>query len=168
MEELLLGLIDLLGEQMPELSMIDEDYGQLEMINREDRDTYPVTFPAVLVDAPDVAWSNVAGFSQKGLATVRVRLILDCYDDTHHGSGTTDLIAERAALCAKLHKILQGYRINGTDELIRQTSRFYTWDHGIKVYESTYTCTVSDYLQQETRKAAATPLITVQTGPWTN
>ena len=61
MEELLQGLIDLLGTEMPELSMVDEDYGQLEMINREDRDTYPITYPAVLIDASNVSWSNIAG-----------------------------------------------------------------------------------------------------------
>ena len=168
MEELLQGLIDLLGEEMPELSTIDEDYGQLEMINRDDRDTYPLTYPAVLIDASAVSWSNIAGLSQKGQATVRVRLILDCYDDTHHGSGTTDLIAERAALRAKLHKLLQGFRIDGTDELIRQASRFYTWDHGIKVYESTYTCTVSELLLPETTKASPAPVVHVATGPWTD
>ena len=170
MEELLQGLIDLLGTEMPELSMVDEDYGQLEMINREDRSTYPVTFPAVLIDAPDVAWSNIAGLSQKGDATIRVRLIIDCYDDTHYGSTTTDLISERAALRAKLHRLLQGYRIEGTDQLIRQSSRFYTWDHGIKVYEATYTCVVTELLLPETEpvEPAPTPVITIRTDPWEN
>ena len=32
---------------MPELSLIDEDYGQLEMGAEEDQ--YPVTFPCVLI-----------------------------------------------------------------------------------------------------------------------
>ena len=32
---------------------VDEDYGQLEMLYREDADseTYPLTFPLVLIDA---------------------------------------------------------------------------------------------------------------------
>lgn len=169
MEELLQGLIDLLGEEMPELSTIDEDYGQLEMINREDRSTYPLTYPAVLINASDVVWSNLAGLSQKGQATIRVRLIIDCYDDTHYGSNTTELIANRAALRAKLHKLLQGFRIEKTDQMIRQSSRFYTWDHGIKVYEAVYTCTVTEMLLPETTtiKPAPKPSITVRTGPWT-
>lgn len=161
MEQLLESLINLLGENMPELSFIDEDYGQLEMINQENRDTYPLTFPAVLIDAPDVIWSNIAGLSQKGTCTIRAKLIIDCYDDTHHGSGTTELIAERAALRAKLHRLLQGYRIEGVTELIRTSSRFYTWDHGIKVYEQTYTGIVTELLEPQTKSVAATPKITL-------
>ena len=71
MERLLENLINLFGMEMPELTTVDEDYGQLEMINQENRDTYPLTYPAVLIDAPDVNWSNIAGLSQKGIATIR-------------------------------------------------------------------------------------------------
>ena len=123
MEKLLESLINLFGLEMPELSTIDEDYGQLEMINQENRDTYPLTFPAVLIDASDVSWSNIAGLSQKGEATVRVRLIIDCYDDTHYGSTTTDRIAQRAAMRAKVHKLLQGYRIDDEAQLARIISQ---------------------------------------------
>ena len=161
MEKLLESLIEYLGHQMPELTTIDEDYGQLEMINQENRDTYPLTYPAVLIDAPDVVWSNIAGLSQKGEATIRVKLILDCYDDTHYGSTTTARIAVRAAMRKKLHKLLQGYRIEGVTELIRTNSRFYTWDHGIKVYEQTYTGTVTELLEQETTPVRAVPKITL-------
>ena len=161
MEKLLQDLINLFGREIPELSTIDEDYGQLEMINQENRDTYPLTYPAMLIDAPDAQWSNIAGLSQKGIATIRARLILDCYDDTHHGSGTTDLIATRAALRAKVHKLLQGYRVDEESTLIRTNSRFYTWDHGIKVYEQTYTCVVTELLGPETQPAQAAPKVTV-------
>ena len=162
MEKLLESLINLFGQEMPELSTIDEDYGQLEMINQENRDTYPLTFPALLIDAADVSWSNIAGLSQKGEATVRARLIIDCYDDTHYGSTTTDRISERAAMRAKVHKLLQGYRIDDEAQLIRTNSRFYTWDHGIKVYEQTYTGVVTEILKPETEPARATPKITIR------
>ena len=159
MEKLLESLIEMLGIQMPELTTIDEDYGQLEMINQENRDTYPLTYPAVLIDAPDVVWSNIAGLSQKGEATIRVKLILDCYEDTHYGSTTTDRIAHRAAMRAKLHKLLQGYRVDEETQLIRTSSRFYTWDHGIKVYEQTYTGTVTELLEPETIPTRAVPKV---------
>ena len=162
MEQLLLDLINLLSTGLPELVIVDEDYGQLEMINREDRSTYPLLFPAVLIDAPDVSWSNIAGLSQKGEATVRVRLIIDCYDDTHAGSGTTRLIEGRSELRSRVHRLLQGFRVGGKAQLIRTSSRFYTWDHGIKVYEQTYTCTVTEYIQPETEPVHADPHITVQ------
>lgn len=162
MEKLLESLINMFGQEMPELSTIDEDYGQLEMINQENRDTYPLTFPALLIDAADVSWSNIAGLSQKGEATVRARLIIDCYDDTHYGSTTTDRISERAAMRAKVHKLLQGYRIDDEAQLIRTNSRFYTWDHGIKVYEQTYTGTVTELIEPETEPVAAKPKISVR------
>ena len=161
MEKLLESLIELFGEEMPELRTVDEDYGQLEMINQQNRDTYPLLFPAVLIDAPDIIWSNIEGLSQKGTATIRAKLIIDCYDDTHYGSTTTDLIAERAALRRKVHKLLQGYRIEGVTQLIRSGSRFYTWDHGIKVYEQTYTGVVTELLEPETEPVQATPKVTI-------
>ena len=162
MEKLLQDLINLFGQMMPELSTIDEDYGQLEMINQENRDTYPLTYPALLIDAPDVQWSNIEGLSQKGTATIRARLIIDCYDDTHHGSGTTQYIAERAALRAKVHKLLQGHCVDGQGPLTRSGSRFYTWDHGIKVYEQTYSCVVTEMLEPETEEVQAQPRVTVR------
>ena len=162
MEKLLQDLINRFGQEMPELTSIDEDYGQLEMIDQQDRDTYPLTYPALLLDAPDTQWSNIEGLSQKGEATVRARLILDCYDDTHYGSTTTDRIAERAAMREKVHKLLQGYRVDEHSTLIRTTSRFYTFNHGIKVYEQTYTCVVTELLEPETESVQAAPKVTVR------
>lgn len=162
MECLLEDLVNLIGNAMPDLEVVDEDYGQLEMLDQENNNTYPLTFPAVLIDASSVDWSNIGELSQKGNATVRVRLIIDCYDDTHHGSGTTHLIAEREAKRRELHKVLQGYKIGENSALLRINSRFYTANHGIKVYESTYTCTVTELIQQETVKTQARPVITVK------
>lgn len=161
MECLLEDLVNLIGNAMPDLEVVDEDYGQLEMLDQENNNTYPLTFPAVLIDASSVEWSNIGGLSQKGNATVRVRLIIDCYDDTHHTSGTTHFIAQREAKRRELHKVLQGYRISNS-ALIRTNSRFYTASHGIKVYESTYTCSVTELIQQETVKTQARPVITVK------
>ena len=59
MERLLLNLVRHIGKSMPEIKVVDEDYGQLEMIDMTDRDTYPLTFPAVLIDAPDVSLSLI-------------------------------------------------------------------------------------------------------------
>lgn len=164
MEKLLESLIALFGQQMPELCTVDEDYGQLDMINQENRDSYPLTFPAVLIDAPDVVWSNVAGLSQKGEATIRVKLLIDCYDDTHYGSTTTSRIAERAAMRSQVHRLLQGYRVGDETQLIRTSSRFYTWDHGIKVYEQTYTGTVTELIESAKVRAHATPVVTEWAG----
>ena len=129
------------------------------MIDQQDRDTYPLTYPALLLDAPDTVWSNIKGLSQKGTATIRARLIIDCYDDTHYGSHTVNKIACRAEMRRKVHKLLQGYRLEGDGTLIRTSSRFYTWNHGIKVYEQVYTGVVTEMIEMPTRSVDAEPLI---------
>ncbi len=161
MESILENLINHITVNMPELKVVDEDYGQLEALNQESTDQYPLTFPAVLIDAPTTAWSNIGGLSQKGTATIRVRLIIDCYDDTHGTSGTTYLIAQREAKRRELHKLIQGHRIDG-DDLIRTESRFFTAAHGIKVYESTYILTVTEVIEPETVTAQVKPKISVK------
>lgn len=163
MESLIEDLVGLVGKDMPDMKVVDEDYGQLEFIDREDRDTYPLVFPAVLIDAPDVSWSNIAGLSQKGVATVRVKLILDCYDDTHYTSGTVEKISEREMIRRRLHELLQGHRCGDGSALIRTSSRFYTFSHGIKVYESTYILEVSEYIEPGVMKAQR-PTVVIATG----
>ena len=153
MEEILQELVNLIGPAFPQLMTVDEDYGQLEMIDQTDRESYPLVMPACLVDAPECSWSNVQGISQRGTLQVRVRLIIDCYDDTHYRSNTVDKISERSALRKELHKLLQGHRYEG-QELIRSSSRFYTQNHGIKVYESVYTVGVSEYIEEDTVPAS--------------
>lgn len=153
MEEILQELVNLIGPAFPQLMTVDEDYGQLEMIDQTDRESYPLVMPACLIDAPECSWSNVQGISQRGTLQVRVRLIIDCYDDTHYRSNTVDKISERSALRKELHKLLQGHRYEG-QELIRSSSRFYTQNHGIKVYESLYTVGVSEYIEEDTVPAS--------------
>lgn len=157
MECLLEDLVNLIGNAMPDLQVVDEDYGQLEMLDQESNDTYPLTFPAVLIDASTVQWSGIGGVNQKGAATIRVRLIIDCYDDTHRSSCTTHLIALREEKRRELHKLLQGYKISEEGPLMRVNSRFYTANHGIKVYESTYTCTVTEMIEPNTVTTTAKP-----------
>ena len=148
MELLLYRLISHIKENMPYLSTVDEDYGQLEALDKEDVDMYPITFPAVLLDVPECDWSCIANKSQKGNAKVGVKLIIDCYDDTHYSSGTTEAILERAQKVKELHKLMQGFRPVEDGELIREKSRFYTWNHGIKVYEALYSISVTDKIQE--------------------
>ncbi len=150
MELLLHSLIKEIAAKMPELSLIDKDYGQLENIDEDNKDMYPITFPCVLLDAPSVDLSYIQGNSQKGEATIRVRLIIDCYDDTHFGSDTTHKIIERHEMVKQLHEIVQGFRSIDDGALMRKRSRFFTFNHGIKVYEAEYTCTVTDVIQTMT------------------
>ena len=150
MEYLLSNMVAHIAREMPELILVDEDYGQLENLDDDGRQMYPITYPAVLIEPSRVDWSHLEGDSQKGEATLRVRLIIDCYDDTHSGSGTEFSIKEREELRYKLHSLLEGYRPLDDGGLMRTQSTFFTFNHGIKVYESIYTCTVTEQMRRGT------------------
>ena len=155
-------LVAHINEQMPELSMVDEDYGQLENLEDDNRDMYPITFPAVLIENTETEWSNLAGRSQKGDAMFRVRLIIDCYDDTHSGCGTEENVQEREEMRSRLHTTLQGYRPADDGVLIRKRSKFFTWYHGIKVYEVTYACVVTETIRETVK--AERPKVSLSVG----
>ena len=144
MESLLVNLIDKIAGELPWVRTVDEDYGQLEALDDENVDMYPLTFPAVLIDLPGTEWNDAGDLSQRGVCEVRVRLAIDCYDDTHAGSQTTDRIMQREEKRKALHALLQGYRASSEGALIRTRSKFFTFNHGIKVYEATYTCATSE------------------------
>ena len=163
MESLLSSLVGYIASEMPELRLVDEDYGQLENIDDDGQQMYPLVYPAVLVEPSRVDWSHIAGDSQIGEATLRVRLIIDCYDDTHAGSGSEYRIREREELRHKLHTLLEGYRpLNNEGGLSRAQSTFFTFNHGLKVYESTYTCRVRESLTRGT-SYKSTPKLLLQT-----
>ena len=132
MEDLLISLQNRIKETLPELRYIDEDFGQLETLD----DTYPITFPCVLIGTPSTDWSDIGLCIQKGAANISIRLAIDCYDDTHYGSGTEDKIKERLLKNKTLYKSLQGFRTGKyMSALSRIKSTDYTFAHGIKVYE---------------------------------
>ena len=60
MEQIIRTLIGHIQSSMPQLSLVDEDYGQLEYIDKEDVDTYPLVMPAVLIDTPETSWTDTA------------------------------------------------------------------------------------------------------------
>lgn len=153
-------IINYISQSFPEIPYVDEDYGQLEAIDNENMDTYPVVFPCVLINTDSVDWSSLSAKSQKGNAHICVRLCIDCYDDTHSASGTTEKIKERADLVHNLHEALQTYRPLSVGALIRTKSKFYTWSHGIKVYELYYDIDVDDILTPQNSKILARPSIT--------
>lgn len=163
MEYILLPLIEHIAEGMPQLSLVDEDYGQLEVIDEEGREMYPITYPAVLIDLEQVDWSELAGKSQMGEARLKIRLIIDCYDDTHASSGTLYRIQERAELRRQMHELLQGFKVTPeASGLMRTESKFYTGNHGIKIYQETYTCRISEGITPQIGWAGDPPSIRIQ------
>ena len=163
MESLLVNLINKIAGELPWARTVDEDYGQLEALDDENIDMYPLTFPAILIDLPGTEWSDAGDLSQRGVCEVRVRLAIDCYEDTHAGSQTTDRIMQREEKRKALHALLQGYRVSSEGSLIRTRSKFFTFNHGIKVYEATYTCATSETTRERATIAKKTISVSVKT-----
>lgn len=135
MEELFLQILRRIADKMPGLSLIDEDYGQLET----QEDTYPVTFPCVLVGNITTDWEQRTPSSQRGTSQFTVRLAIDCYADTYVGSGTEEAITERLTMAHTLFAALNGYASgSGMSPLLRVQSKDYTAPHGIKVYQMVF------------------------------
>lgn len=77
--------------------------------------------------------------AQQGNVMLTVRLVVDCYDDTHIGSTQEGRITERQQMARDLYKSLQMERlVDDMGPLSRVKSQDYTIANGIKVYEQTY------------------------------
>lgn len=148
MEQLFNDLQQQIASKMPGISLIDEDYGQLEALaNGEDQ--YPVTFPCVLIGVPEVKWETLGANLQKGNLVLTIRLVFDCYDDTHYGSSQEQRATERLRQAKYLNSVLHGWRFNGCATVMTRTfSRQYSLPSGIKVYEHQYATTVTDEIQK--------------------
>jgi len=137
MEQLILKMMELLSQSIQELSMIDEDYGQLDLQSPED--TYPVTFPCIVIGGGQASWETLGSLDQRGQMSVTVRLAIDCYDDTHYGSTTESKIEERLQLAHRVFTSLQGKKlVSGQSRFNRSTSRDYALYKGIKCYETVF------------------------------
>ncbi len=132
MEQIFISILELISREMPELSLVDEDYGQLET----DEDTYPVTFPCALVGNMEAEWDDIGMGTQKGIVTLTARLAIDCYDATHIGSTTTEKAAERLHMANRLYAVLQdSLHSQEMGPMYRTKSRCYSLPGMIKVYE---------------------------------
>lgn len=143
MEEVFISIMERINAEMPELSLIDEDYGQLEM--GIDEDHYPVTFPCVLISDVNTDWDDIGMGAQNGMSSVTVRLAVDCYDDTSLQSGTYTKSRERLLFANRLYKALQCFvPADNCSELVRVKERSYSLPHYIKVYEKIFSFSIHD------------------------
>lgn len=143
MEEIFIAIMEQIAREMPELSLIDEDYGQLEMGAEEDH--YPITFPCVLIGNTDSNWNDLGYGAQNSESFITVRLAIDCYHDTSYASGTYDKVRKRQQMANSLYKALQCLQCTeNASPLVREKSREYALPGYIKVYEMTFSFTLHD------------------------
>ena len=147
MQHFPLLLLQHIAANFPNLSLVAEDCGQLETAE----DTYPVTFPCVLIGNTDTEWQDLeeSGSAQRGNATITVRLAIDCYDDVHVGSTQEYTIYERLQLAHDIQASLQALQFDETPDVLplsRIRTRDYTLPGNIKVYEAIFRFTAYEDL----------------------
>jgi hypothetical protein len=169
METLFISLQKRIAESFAELTLVDEDYGQLQPME----EIYPVTFPCVLIDVQQVTWTDGLKGLQLGNASVKVKLAMDCYDDSHYKSGTAEKAYDRLMFAKKLHKkvhLFGGKIIDDEDgnlldvhfsPLTRISSSDYSLPGGIKVYETIYSTGIKDMDAIPVLQKVARPSITI-------
>ena len=72
-------------------------------------------------------------------------------------------IMQREEKRKALHALLQGYRPSSEGALIRTRSRFFTFNHGVKVYEATYTCAIAESTRETATIARTTLSVRLKT-----
>lgn len=143
MEDIFISIMERIASILPDVPSVDEDYGQLEM--GIDEDSYPVTFPCILIGNADTDWDDIGGGAQRGASLVTVRLAVDCYHDTSLASGTYVEARERMKLANRVYTALQGFECtDNSSGLVRVKSRSFALPHYIKVYEATFSFYVHD------------------------
>lgn len=144
-ENLYLFVSGRLTERIPELQYIGEDLGELEAYSNGMTDGYPIPAIAAFIGNAVTDWEEVGAGVQKGKCTFTVRLALDCYHDTHVGSGTEDKTLERLALNKRIYLALQGQVLErGGDYIKRVKNIDYTLPGSKIVYETTFGFDIHD------------------------
>lgn len=139
----MLDLVRHIREAMPELSLVDEYYGQLELATAEE--SYPVTFPCAFVDVKEVQWESRASGLQHGNVAITVRLAIDCYYGVTSDADPDNVMQARLQLAGLLHRQLSDYVPDGAlSGLERTRTAMVAIFGGKKVYEHTYTCLVEE------------------------
>lgn len=99
----------------------------------------------MLIGNVEADWNDIGMGTQKGVVKMSARLAIDCYDDTHYGSGTEDKVAERLQMANKLYTSLQCFRpLSDMGPMYRTKTRFYAMPGAIKVYEYIFEFEVHD------------------------
>jgi hypothetical protein len=100
-------LLSHLGAQVPELVWIDYDQGQIDFPT----DSYPIDFPAVLIDFENVEWEDVGQNVQGGTVTISFRCAFRLYHDIsiHTPEESRNQGLQKLQLLNKIHKALQGF-----------------------------------------------------------
>ena len=142
-----------LEQEVPELRWIDWEQGQIDM-NLEK--TYPLQFPAVLIDFTNINWSSIKHGVQDGEVTVLIKVVFDIYEDLNNHAPDRDMALSRLELLKKIHKALHnfageilpdnnnGFEDSHFNRLERTSTSSERRDDGLKVINMLYVTLLRD------------------------
>jgi hypothetical protein len=153
--QIFLALQERITEEVPEIIYIDMDYGQLESRERPE-----VAFPAVLIDFPDWAFTDLSNLVQQAEGTVVLKLATDPFSST--SNITPDTYKEDALnileLEYRLYKAMEGWRPGtGIGPLGRIRIHSNNRRPGLKVRELTFSCAFQDFSAKRQQTIIAAP-----------
>lgn len=142
--KLFLALQDHIKNEVPEVVYIEQDLGQL---GTDDPRKY-MSFPGVLIDFPNTAFSNLQGKNQLGLPVISISLVFDNYSQTWQDApldvrktGLKYLEVEQ-----KLFMAVQSWESDFCEALNRTAATGHNRnDVGLRVRELTFTSEFEDY-----------------------
>lgn len=154
MDILYRSLVQRLRNEVPDIRWIDLDGGQLEAPD----ESYPVQFPAAMIDISDVAYQTLHRGNQTALVNITVRLAFDIYEGFHGTAPDLEQAADRLKLINQVQKALHGfnglilpanrlatsYQDNYFNSLVRHSMAAERRDDGLKIYAMRYQTLMTD------------------------
>lgn len=142
--KLFLELQERIKTEVPDIVYIEQDLGQLGM----DDPRKNMAFPAVLIDFPNTAFSNLQGNNQLALPVISITLVFDNYSQTWQDApldsrktGLKYLEVEQ-----QLFMVVQCWESDFCQSLNRTAATGHNRnDVGLRVRELTFTCEFEDY-----------------------
>ena len=140
---LFLDLQEQIKNEVPEITYIEQDLGQLG----SDDPRKMMSFPGVLIDFPATGFSNLQGLNQLAAPTISITLVMDTYSQTYHLAPleVRELGLNYLELEQKLFMAVQSWESDYCESLVRTNTNGHNRnDVGLRVRELTFTTQFED------------------------
>lgn len=135
-----------INSELPEIKYIDQDLGQLGQVGEDEKPS--LVYPAILVDFPQIDFTNLSAGAQIGNVTISVQLIFDSYSQSWNKTplAVREKALEFLVVEQKLHKALQNWQSDYFQPLVRTGIKSQNNnDIGLRVRQLNYTTQYEDY-----------------------
>lgn len=141
---LFLDLQEHIKKEVPEITYIEQDLGQL---GTEDPRKM-MSFPGVLIDFPETTFSNLQGKNQLALPIISFILVMETFSQTYHLAplGVREMGLQYLEIEQKLYMAIAGWESDYCELLNRTSTKGLNRnDVGLRVRDLTFTTQFEDY-----------------------